>query len=36
MTEDRNIVIVGDREIKNIIYTIRGKQESVQTLLMVV
>lgn len=26
MTEDRNLVIVDNREIKNMIYTFRGKQ----------
>ena len=30
MTEDKNLVIVDNREIQNMIYTIRGKQDEFQ------
>lgn len=31
MTEDKNLVIVDNREIQNMIYTIRGKQVMVDS-----
>lgn len=35
MTEDRNLVIVDNREIKNMIYTFRGKQVMVDSDLAI-